>query len=435
MLGLSQRQVELLIAHELAHIVRYDYVVNYFLLAVETLYFYHPVVYLLGRGIREERELCCDDLVISRCGGRYEYVTALTDIATLRSRHLLDQPLSNLAATGGDLLLRVRRIVKGTAPRSNAQFFVTIVTAVVVLMGGALVFNSNARSPADRPSQAAATVPSRIVTPMRIAPIETRVSAPSLVPPRGSVVDVRAVALIGTPPVMPSPERAAPVTAPQISAAVRASLRRPPSLAGSPRAVPGIERNAMVATAYRPQRAGPTHAMISELDLESPVLESLYDLRRQAGRALAVGKSPYTAVDGSSGESDYVVTELAAFALRERGGALIKRIEPRYPSRARLRGYTDTVQIEFLVTDTGEVDEIVVVSANSKPAFERSVVQAVRKWRYEPLLRDGVPVQRRLVETFAFRLNAPGTSVQGRGCFLDKNHRFTCVTPGVSRVL
>ncbi|MEM6639774.1 MAG: M56 family metallopeptidase, partial [Pseudomonadota bacterium] len=120
MLGLNQRQLELIVAHELAHIARYDYVINYVLVTVETLWFHHPVVYLIGRGIRHERELCCDDLVISRCGSRFEYVSALTDIETLRSRHLLNEPLSNLAATGGDLLYRIRRIVKGDAPPSRS---------------------------------------------------------------------------------------------------------------------------------------------------------------------------------------------------------------------------------------------------------------------------------------------------------------------------
>lgn len=433
MLGLSQRQLELLIAHELAHIVRYDYVVNYFLLAVQTLFFYHPVVYLLGRGIREERELCCDDLVISRCGGRYEYVTALTDIETLRSRHLMDQPLSNLAATGGDLLLRVQRIVKGTAVRPKAPFLVTTVAAVTVLMGGALVFNSQAPSSADGMGQAALIVPLRTAEPLRVV-TETRVTAPA-VPLAGSVVDVRAVALIGAPPSWSPPDRQAMVMSSTAEPAVRASLGELPSLSGRPQYLPRIDRDELLSSVYRPERAGPTHAMISELDLESPVLASIYDLRQEAGRALAVGKSPYAAVDRPSDESDYVVSEVAAASLREEGGALIKRIEPRYPSRARLRGYTDTVQIEFSVTDTGEVDDIAVVSANSKPVFERSVVRAVRKWRYEPLLRDGMPVERRVVETFAFRLDEPQSPVRGSGCMLDKNDRFVCLTPGVSRVL
>ncbi len=197
LLGLSQRQLELVVAHELAHIARYDYGINYLLLAVETLCFYHPVVYLIGRGIREERELCCDDLVVSRCGGRYEYVTALTDLETLRSRHLLSEPLSNLAATGGNLLHRVHRIVKGSAPPANGIYVATIATTLTVLLGGLLVLNPASSSNGARVTAAAvaATVPADVPA-LRVRPIETIVRAMAGSPITAS----QRVAFIGVPP-------------------------------------------------------------------------------------------------------------------------------------------------------------------------------------------------------------------------------------------
>ncbi len=430
MLGLTQRQLELVVAHELAHIARYDYGINYLLLAVETLCFYHPVVYLIGRGIRDERELCCDDLVVSRCGGRYEYVTALTDLETLRSRHLLSEPLSNIAATGGNLLHRVHRIVKGSAPPANGIYVGTIAMTLTVLLGGLLVLNP---APAGRlagvsAGAVAATVPADVPVP-RIRPIETIVRASAGNP----LIASQRVAFIGEPPSADDitiEPLARSGTAP---AMMRASLLKIPQFAVLDVPTLAFDSVPVVQANYEPERAGPTRAMISELDLKSPMLDSLSDLRQDASRALAVGKSPYTVVGQRPEDSEYVVSTIDA--LREEGGALITRIEPRYPSRARLRGYTDTVQIEFRVTDTGEVSNITVVSSNSRVSFERAVVQAVRKWRYEPLIRDGVPVERRLVETFAFRLNAPDGPVHGTGCKRDKNNRFTCNTPGISRIL
>ncbi|MFK8017284.1 MAG: TonB family protein [Gammaproteobacteria bacterium] len=431
LLGLSQRQLELVIAHELAHIARYDYMVNYFLLAIETVFFYHPVVYLIGHGIRDERELCCDDLVVSRCGGRYEYVTALSDLETLRSQHLLSEPLSNLAATGGNLLHRVHRIVKGSAPATNGLYITSIAAALTVLIGGTLVFNPQ---PVSAPAAASLTAYELIELPKapRVRPIETVVRAPSLA---RAGTQLRSVALIGSPP---STLRAQAESDDNLwLRSVRDGLRR------APIERPNVTLASLVPTAvsassdanYEPERAGPTHAMISELDLESPMIESLSDLRRDASQALAVGKSPYTIVAPDPDESDYIVSELGSDILREEGGALIKRIEPRYPSRARIRGYTDTVQIEFSVTDAGKVSDIVVVSSHSRASFERAVVQAVRKWRYEPLIRDGVAVERRLVETFAFRLSSrPDETMRSIGCKRE-NNRFTCNTPGLSRIL
>ena len=68
--GLTPRQLEAILAHELAHVRRLDYLVNAFQCLVETLMFYHPVAWWISRCIREERENCCDDLVIQVCGDR-----------------------------------------------------------------------------------------------------------------------------------------------------------------------------------------------------------------------------------------------------------------------------------------------------------------------------------------------------------------------------
>ncbi|MEO1573384.1 MAG: M56 family metallopeptidase [Pseudomonadota bacterium] len=433
LLGLTRRQLELVIAHELAHIVRYDYGVNYLLVLVETLWFHHPAVHLIGRGIREERELCCDDLVISRCGSRYEYVTALTDLETLRSQHLLDQPLSNLAATGGDLLHRVQRIVKGHAPRPGSARFGGVAVVLTVLLGAVLLY-----APAPQtPEPATVPVIQLAVTPssFRVRPIETLVTGTSLNDPAAWIADSRSMALIGTPPAVTAPAIARVSNqSPRIAPSPRDWVSSPP-----PRPTPSPVLASLdgVTVVPEPERAGPTRAMMNELDLASPMLESLSDLRMDASRALAASGPSYAAPeeDDLTDGGDLVVADVVTDTVREEGGQLVKRIEPRYPSRARLRGYTDTVQIEFVVTDTGEVGDIVVTSAQSKRAFERAVVSAVRKWRYEPLLRDGVPVERRVVETFAFRLGGPNDTVKGAGCRRDKNNRFTCNTPGLSRIL
>src|SRR4029079_1809460 len=66
--GLPESQLELILAHELAHIRRHDYVVNLLQTLVETLFFYHPAVWWLSRQIRNERENCCDDIVMANVG-------------------------------------------------------------------------------------------------------------------------------------------------------------------------------------------------------------------------------------------------------------------------------------------------------------------------------------------------------------------------------
>lgn len=103
--GLSVQQLEGILAHELAHIRRYDYLVNLLQSVIETLLFYHPAVWWIGRRIRIERENACDDLAVAATGSRHAYARALAQLESLR------RPGVALAATGGHLRNRVRRII------------------------------------------------------------------------------------------------------------------------------------------------------------------------------------------------------------------------------------------------------------------------------------------------------------------------------------
>ncbi len=67
--GLSESQLEAVLAHELAHIRRHDYLVNLLQNVLETLLFYHPAVWWTSEQVRSEREHCCDDLAAAACGG------------------------------------------------------------------------------------------------------------------------------------------------------------------------------------------------------------------------------------------------------------------------------------------------------------------------------------------------------------------------------
>lgn len=112
-LGFPRQQVELILAHELGHLRRCDHLVNLVQTVLETVLFYHPVVHWISREVRNERELCCDHLVLRTMQGEpHEYARTLAALEELR----LATPFA-LAASGGDLLERVRRIVGVSSPR------------------------------------------------------------------------------------------------------------------------------------------------------------------------------------------------------------------------------------------------------------------------------------------------------------------------------
>ena len=110
--GLAPHQMEAVLAHELAHIRRHDYLVNLLQSVVETLFFYHPAVWYLSRRVRLERENCCDDDAVAVVGDPVTYAGALTDLELLRQ----GVPALAMAANGGSLLRRVQRLL---APRSE----------------------------------------------------------------------------------------------------------------------------------------------------------------------------------------------------------------------------------------------------------------------------------------------------------------------------
>lgn len=113
--GLTPQQLEAVLAHEFAHILRYDHLVNMLQTVVETLLFYHPAIWWASARIRHERELCCDDLAVDACGDALCYARALTRLERLR------MPPARLAlgSTGGSLMFRIRRLVGDAAAQSG----------------------------------------------------------------------------------------------------------------------------------------------------------------------------------------------------------------------------------------------------------------------------------------------------------------------------
>jgi beta-lactamase regulating signal transducer with metallopeptidase domain len=145
--GLSPWQVEAIIAHELAHIKRGDFLVNAFQMATETLLFYHPAVWWVNRVIRNEREHCCDDVAVETCGNAHDYARALAQLEESRSASVWA-----MAANGGVLTSRIGRLlgINRTARSMSAAAMAVIGSLCVagVLLAGTTVaqFQSSAPS-------------------------------------------------------------------------------------------------------------------------------------------------------------------------------------------------------------------------------------------------------------------------------------------------
>jgi beta-lactamase regulating signal transducer with metallopeptidase domain len=128
--GMMPEELEAIFAHELAHVRRYDYVANLLQTAIETVLFYHPAVWWISRKLREERENCCDDIALEVMQDRLLYASALARLEEGRTTSLV------LAATGGSLLQRTRRIVGVNNREASAWplWFGIICTVFVVCL-------------------------------------------------------------------------------------------------------------------------------------------------------------------------------------------------------------------------------------------------------------------------------------------------------------
>ncbi|MCC5850396.1 MAG: M48 family metalloprotease [Verrucomicrobia bacterium] len=118
--GLTPAQLEAILAHELAHVRRWDGLVLLLQATVETLLFYHPAVWWVSGQIRKECERCCDDLAMDVCPDRLLYAETLAEVAARSAGHGV--PTFASGAGGKGLLSRIRRLLEGPPSRPGGRW-------------------------------------------------------------------------------------------------------------------------------------------------------------------------------------------------------------------------------------------------------------------------------------------------------------------------
>lgn len=122
MTEISPEILEAVLSHELAHIRRQDLWINFVQRVVETIFFYHPVVWWISTEIRREREVCCDEMAIEALGHRLNYAKSLEHVASWQLEHpngLL--AVHYLGDRQGQLLGRVRQILGISTPQAGER--------------------------------------------------------------------------------------------------------------------------------------------------------------------------------------------------------------------------------------------------------------------------------------------------------------------------
>lgn len=130
---LTPEQMEAVLAHELAHVRRWDYLVNLMQTVTECLFFFHPAVWWISHRVRDFREVCCDEAAAQTCADPAIYASALLQMEEQRFRQ--PQLAMALNGNGGTLLQRVRQIMGEKAMEQRQMSGIRMMTAGLALVG------------------------------------------------------------------------------------------------------------------------------------------------------------------------------------------------------------------------------------------------------------------------------------------------------------
>lgn len=403
---LPREQLEMIIAHELAHLSRQDHWVNLFQVATETLMFYHPVVAMVSRRIRIERENACDDLAVAATRRRLDYVEMLAALERERG----PGPALALGVQDGQVLTRIRRLVERSEPGNSRGAAIPALIALAAVAGllaapliedtavdgqapgaasklpPAMTVESVSRPP-ERPElvetvsdeiapEVPASDPSASIQPQAIEAPQTDLStnserlAAEPVPPGP---DEGATTL--AEPVIPAPAMEQPAEPPADPAAPVALGRdaksdEPPDV---PDDVPDIEL----------VQPGPATLLASRTEIPVPLLED----------------SPVVAEEARplNGDAQRAARVILA------GGELLREIQPSYPMSALRRDISGSVEVELHIDTDGRVADVSILSETPADAgFGAAARRAASNWRFEPFTVNGEPAAQSKTVVFDF---------------------------------
>jgi TonB family protein len=436
--GMPAAHLDAILAHELAHIRRSDFLVNVLQSAAEVLLFYHPAVWWVSRQIRVERELCADDLAVAISGDRVTYATALTSLESLRA-----EPLAIAMVSGDDLLTRVKRLLDPdvtTRPRISGGFAMTVAMMLLLFALTGTETSTSAAGPVIAQTQAT-PVPSaamQTAAPVKPSPAAAKprpaestdasptaraeqasrsqvtgfvrdkdggvlpgvlvtIGAPGVPLDNPSVIRVftNARGVFSFPDVQPGEY--------ELSASLHGfrtnRSRLSVATGASPSVVIVLEIGSVRETITVRQPAAPGTARATA---PSQLASQYFDLAKiyyQAGRLLEAEEMTTKALALMRSEMPSATPAPLADATSgpiRVGGSVdepkkIRDVKPVYPPIAAAAAVEGTVIIEAVVGVDGTVQNARVI--RSVPLLDEGALEAVRQWQYTPTKLNGRPVE------------------------------------------
>jgi TonB family protein len=454
--GLSPFQLEAILAHELAHIRRRDYLVNVLQSLAETLLFYHPGVWWVSAQIRLEREHCCDDLAVEVCGDRVAYARALMSLEEWRGQ---GRELA-VAATGGSLVGRVRRLlgVPSHDQRRSAAWVAASAAFITLSIGWASEKPAHATSMVETPSASALVTPTlpsnvivapalqqprdRAVTPQspiskdeaQVRAVEEQYRAAVLLRDASTLERLLDDGVTGTDQNGNKRDKQGLLSTSQesqfaslVTTALDVRLNGDTAVAtGAMTAVSSASTDHMLFTRVWKRGANGDWRLLSISQFRDPrLLRTNADgtgtltitpriVTNADGTTMTAAATP-NAATGRSGAppqqglamSETVTTIGSPSAPVRVGGDIkepkkIRDVKPVYPEDAKAAGIQGIVIIEAVIDENGDVRSAKVL--RSVPGLDDAALSAVLQWKFTTTLLSGTPVSVLMTVTVNFSL-------------------------------
>lgn len=400
--GLTPSQVEMVLAHELAHLRRFDHIVNLMQVAVEILLFHQPVVRWVSRDLRVEREIASDELAADLAGDRLAYSETLL---ALEKQRLENMPFV-LGMADHQVAARVRRLLQPPR-RQSGSIGLGMVTLVMALATGATGLyqtwdtpQSSASEPASSTTTASLSADGAAHSEAETGSVPSSV-APEIDPTRESTQSPGTATASRDESVERSVDEPAPDASPQEESAPEGEERPEQETDDNDRVTNGSTIDGRDSDTEQASDTTQTAASTdlvdrrqAEADIDRAVGDSLQKLDAMKNDSQLAVQSERPALPPAPETSE--TQELT-------GGDPIDQPAPEYPTAARRLGHDGSVEVRFTIDRDGRVRNPEVIDAT--PAgygFEEAALQALQDWRFEPFKRGGQPVSRTVETGFDF---------------------------------
>ena len=127
-----------------------------------------------------------------------------------------------------------------------------------------------------------------------------------------------------------------------------------------------------------------------DLKVDSPELVPQLDMNIDLDLPMTLGEGPYIGPVAKRLDRDFVP---------------LSRQPPQYPYQAARRSIEGWVRVSFRVTESGAVEDVVVIESDPPGVFEQAAIKAVYRWRFKPRIVVGKAVAGRAEQVVDFRLN------------------------------